>query len=257
MNDDFVSNNPTPPVTPVILTPEQSLELRANMELVKPATDSRFIDIMTKQIHWKGQHAATPAAIADDKQYKHAIDIFDEMKKQNKALEELRKEYVAFPTKVVSMINGLFKTVRDSIDLSRGIVGKLIQDKKSADEKAALLLVAQAEEKAKAGELESSEIDDGVSKVDFEPTLPELPGNVVESGSGAKVHTRTSLSVEVMDLGEFLKIMTSKQNRLFWLTDHLAEVVKIDIPALSRILKENPTKRKINGLKIEKVEKVV
>lgn len=254
--EDFIPKT----VEQTALDNTKKAELMANMELAKVTADQSFLAIIRKASTWKLAVQQSPKAIETTADFDTAINAFDEMKEELKSLETMRKGYVAFPTKVVGMVNGLFRTVRDDIEGSKLFLGNLIQAKKSADEEAVRRAQEEAAEKAAAGETPApveQEVSDGIGKVEFESPAPEMPANTVESSRGAKVHTRTDIGVEVEDLKEFLKVLVSKEERHKWLTDNVAEIVTINIGTVKRLLKENDRKKKVKGLKIEKTEKVV
>lgn len=257
--DDFQPANEATAVLPAAQSENE--ELRANMELGKAASDAKFMSIVRKGAGWQAQKAATPAKIENDEQYGTATALVKDMKATLKSLEEVRLEYVAFPTKVVNMINGLFRQTRQSIEGQKDLLGKLIarRDNELEQERQRKL-----EEAAKLNEGKAAEVDDGVSKVQFAPgggengkayeAPPNLPG--VESGrepSGPQIAKVQDYAVEVVDLVKFLKQLVSKGKGNVWISDRAEELVTVNIEAVKEAMRENPSKRGIGGLKITKI----
>lgn len=248
--DDFTPTAPT----------EQSDELKANIELAKAAVDPAFLAFVQKQIFWDQNRPNTPDRIPDDETEKNMVGLFDEMKQALKELEQLRLRYVAFPTKVVNMINGLFRQTRQGIEKNKTFVGGLIarrqEEKRQAYERE---LAAQQAKEAEGVRQEPifQQNGEGVGRVQFETPAPEAPPNTVSSDKGAKVTMRSDLEVEVVDLRDFLKALVSKEQRGQWLSGEYEKLVTINMGPLKQLLKDNPTKRKVKGLKITKVQKAV
>jgi len=257
--DDFQPAGAT--VVLPAMQPENE-ELRASMELARAASDARFMAIVKKGAAWAGQKAATPAKIENDEQYGTATAIVKDMKSTLKSLEAVRLEYVAFPSKVVKMMNDLFRTTRQGIEGQRDFLQKLIarRDNELEQERA-----RQLAEAARLNEGQAAEVDDGVSKVQFAPggggegrayVAPSEIGGGVESSrpvAGPQVAKVQDYSVEVVDLVKFLKQLVSKGKGNVWIADRAAELVTVNVEAVKEAMRANPSKRGIGGLKIVKL----
>lgn len=240
MNEEFIPANGNGAVAVV------SDEMRASLELVKVAQDARFLECIAKATTLKVLEGFS--RIEDDEQYEQAINAFDACKKAIRELETLRKEYVAFPTKVVSLVNATFKTVRDGLTGTKEHTGKMIDVRKQAD----LELNRQRLEEAREVSEEPVQTTDeaGVTTVQFEPVVPEAPSNVVESVKGAKVHSRSETVVTVVSKAAFVRAVMGKNKRNEWMTKHAEEVLQVNMTLVKEIVKDNK-KRKFPGLKVE------
>jgi hypothetical protein len=164
------------------------------------------------------------------------------------------------------MVNALFKQVRDGMLKSKDHVGRLIDVRKGEIEREFLRKKAEAEEqererleKIKKGEKQdvvTEEVTEGIEKVQMEIKIPDAPENTVVSTRGAKVHTRQTESLEIIDLAAFLKLLVSKDRRNGWLVEKRGELVKIDTGLLQKLMKENK-KAKVGGVKVVKDTKTV
>jgi len=257
--DDFQPSGTTtimPPAAP------QNEELRANMELARAASDARFMAIVKKGAGWAGMRAATPSKIENDEQYGTATALVKDMKSTLDTLEEVRLEYVAFPTKVVNMVNGLFRQTRQSIVGQRDFLTKLIARRDNELEQERARKLAEA---ARLNEGTAAPLDDGVAKVQFAPgggesgrayVAPPTFDNGVEStrpASGPQTVKVQEYEVEVVDLVKFLKQLVSKGKGNAWLADRAAELVSVNVEAVKEAMRANPSKRGIPGLKIVKL----
>lgn len=237
----------------------ESEEMKANIELAKVSAEPGFLGLVQQQISWRGV-CGSLVKVENAEGAKALTDHFDGMKKDLKALETLRLSKVAFPTKVVRMINGLFKQVKDGIESDKGKVGGLIADWNVRETERVERLRREVEEQKEKGEVQVTKEEageDGVGKVQFGTPVPDLPGNVVESARGAKVQMRSGLEVEVTDLGEFLKLLVSKSEGNKWISDAKAELITVNVNVMAKLLKANPKRRNVKGLRIKKVSKAV
>ena len=235
-------------------TPPQSLELKASMEVAKVAGNPALLGLIgrsTQLAQWKNFKL-----IENQVQYDQAIDAFSATKIVLKELEDLRHGVVDFPTKVVSLVNGLFKSVRDGVEKSKVHIGGIINVKKQSDAAAAQ---RAADAAALAAVDQTPQVVTNVSGenvVEFEPPPIQVPSNVVESAKGAKVHTRTDTEVSITNLELFLKAVVSKNKRNLWLSENAAGLVNVNLTVLKKLIAENG-KKKVDGVSIEKVERTV
>jgi hypothetical protein len=242
-----------------------SLEVKANIEYAKAAGDPAFLEFLQLQVKWQPIEGNLKKLVGDDDLNK-AVDLFDEMKVSIKNLDDLRLQHVAFPTKVVSMVNSLFKQVRDGMARSKDHVGRLIDVRRQEVEREFQRKKLEAEEqerkrleKAKKGEKQdvvTEEVAEGIKKVQMEIKIPDAPENTVVSTRGAKVHTRQTESLEIVDLAAFLKLLVSKDKRNGWLVEKRGELVKIDTGLLQKLMKDNK-KAKVGGMKVVKESKTI
>jgi len=219
------------------------------MELARVTADSRLLRIIQTATTLKVLEQYK--VIETQEQYDQAIDAFEALKQAIKDAEAIRKDAVAFPTRITQLINGFFKPIRDGIEKTKDHVGVLIQRKKSADAEAAQR--AQEAAVAQAQATGEAAVVDGV--VQFDDTVP-VPGNVVESAKGAKVHTRTHDTLEITDLVVFLKACISKSPRYSYLAGNINEIVAVNTGLVLKIAKEKKVK-KVPGCEIVLVSKVV
>ena len=233
----------------------QSLELKASMEVAKVAGNPALLGLIkrsTQLAQWKNFKL-----IENQVQYDQAIDAFNEAKSILKDAEDLRHGVVDFPTKVVSLVNALFKSVRSGVEGCKGHIGGIINVKKQADAAA-----AQRAADAAAAVMEKEQVPQvvedatGQSVVQFEPPPVEVPSNVVESAKGAKVHTRTDTVVEITDLVEFLKAVVSRNKRNVWLNENAGELVGVNLSVLKKLIAEN-NKKSVPGVAIRKETRTV
>lgn len=243
MNETFIPKGAPPPQQST--QGDMPIEVKAQVEMSRVTADSRFLTHVQRAAQI--QQLERFREIETQEQYDQAIGVFSAAKDTLRELEELRKEYVAYPTKVVSMINGLFRQVRDGLERSKAHIGVLIDKKKMLDEAAAR---RAAEEAAKQAP-EDREVEDGVTAVAVEPTPVVEPSNVVESSRGEKVHTRVTEELEIVNLGAFLKACGSKAKKNEWLVPHVEEIVSVNLNKLRALMKENG-KRSVDGVRVNK-----
>lgn len=235
--------------TPAVQQAEPNTDMLAAGKLAEVAGDQRFIAICQQSAQLSVfQQFKT---IETPEQYDQAIDAFDASKKAVKDLEALRHTVVDYPTKFIKLVNGLFKQIRDGLEVSKKHLGVIINSKKAADEEAAQ---AAIEEQKDQTDGEAIVNEDGVVQMGDEPILP--PSNTVESARGAKVHTRKDIEVEIEDMTAFLKALVSKNARYGWFVSVKEELIEVKIGALKRLIKDNGGK-KIPGVKVTKVTKTI
>jgi len=253
--NDFI-----PAAAPVV--PQQTTDQQATIEFAKVAGDQRLIVLMQQSAQLS---LFLPfKKIETLEQYDQAIDAFTASKKTIKDLETLRHSAVDYPTKLVKMINGLFKQIRDGIERSKNHLGLIINAKKQADDALAKAAEIEAEAKRQAAIdagvpviPEVIDAGDGVGEVQMEGNvIPVIPSNTVESARGAKVHTRKDIEVEVVDLKLFLKTLASKNQRYEWFTDEAESLIEVKIGPLKALHKANSAK-KIPGLLFKTVTKTI
>ena len=248
--DDFTPAGQTTTMVPA--APENE-ELKANIELAKAASDPRFMLIVQKSVGWVGQRAGSPEVITTSEQYGQATALVKDMKGALSDLEEVRQTYVAFPTKVINMTNSLFRQTKQAIEGQREFLRKMIARRDDELEKERQAELVKAAELNKPPKVE--EKSDGVGVVQF-AEVPGVPGlNAVDSTKGAvdaKV-PKVDFNIEIENLHEFLGVLVSRAMTNVWITDHLENIVRIDFEALKDVLRENPKKRKVKGLRISKV----
>lgn len=247
MSEQFIpvvkSAGDTPAAAPV------PLDVLANQELAKVMQDGRVTQLMT---FTATLHQLLPVTVIENQsQYDQVIDAFDSAKKLLKLIEERRVEIVGFPTKVVSLINDLFRQLRIGVEIAKTHFGALIEAKKQFDAQN----YAMSQQAAVEQGPQSVQIDDGIEKVQFESTQ-EAPMNVVKSAKGAKVHSRTDIEVTIVDLVAFLKVLTSTNKRYADISALAGEIVEIKIGPLKKLIKEG-NRKKIPGLKIEQTSRTV
>lgn len=222
-----------------------SMEALAQQEYAKVLQDSRIAKIMQNTAIL---HQLLPmTVITNQTEYDQVIDAFDSAKKMIQYTEKCRVEIVGFPTKVIKMINELFKQLKGNVTIAKDHLGALIDAKKKFDKQMIEAGVQAVEDKP---------LEEGVTKINIEGDLDEKPNNVVSSAKGAKVHTRTGLSVTIMDKVALLKMLVSKNKRYAPFTEALDDIVEINIGPLKKIIKEN-NRQKLPGLKIEQTSRTV
>ena len=168
MTEQFVPMN-TGENLPAAATP---LETRASQELAKVLQDGRVLQLMQ---YTATLHQLLPVtAIENQSQYDQVIDAFDSAKKLINLVEERRVEFVGFPTKVVKLINDMFKQLKGNVAIAKDHFGALIEAKKQFD----AAVFKRAHEEAGPQEPHVVQGEDGVGVVDFDNTPPE-PSNVV------------------------------------------------------------------------------
>jgi hypothetical protein len=245
----------TPGKTYVIPSiPEENTELKANLELAKAASDARFLMIVGKQVKWMQDKANTPANIADDANYAQAIAVVKDMKSTLKSLEEIRLSYVAFPTKVIDMINGLFRQTKRGIEENMTFLSRMAQkwdDEKERERQRKLEEARKLNEEQNPPASIQSEPVDGVSKVSF-TEIPPAPNTVTSTKDVILAKKETDFEITVLDKVEFMRLLTSRALNQCWITEHAADLIAIDFEKLKEILRNNPTKRKVAGLKVTK-----
>lgn len=234
------------------------MELQANLELAKVTQDGAVMAVIQRGAQL--QQFLQFKRIENQAQYDQAIDAFNAAKEAVQQCEALRHQSVDFQTKVVALKNAFFKTIRDGIERSKQHLGQLIDVKKQAD---LAVAKARAEEAARLLNESGAGVNgvpivqqDGVGVVQMQPPPVEVPGNVVSSARGAKVHTRTDTEFEVIDLVKFLKVCVSAGERNKWLSDHVGEFIEVKVSVVKKLAAENK-KRKIDGVRIEQVTKTV
>lgn len=267
-------------------------EMQINLEMAKCASSTEFLSIVKKQVDWQREKIATPARITTQEELQAAVQVFDEMKRTLNELEKIRLAKVAFPTKIVNMINGLFRQVKIGIRDSKDFIGGKIAKKQAEDQaeyerkkrefdeeqeriKKAAEQIEQ-ESTANSNSITTTSIpavqrdfipatraqivegnESGVGRLQFGPVVPVMPSNVIESGRGAKVQSKADIEVEVVNLKNFLKVCISESEKNAWLGEHLEEIVEINLTALRKVLKANERKRKVEGLEIRKTLKII
>jgi len=226
-----------------------SLETRASQELAKVLQDGRVLQLMQ---YTATLHQLLPVtAIENQSQYDQVIDAFDSAKKLINLVEERRVEFVGFPTKVVKLINDMFKQIKGNVAIAKDHFGALIEAKKQFD----AAVFKRAHEEAGPQEPHVIEGEDGVGVVDFDNTPPE-PSNVVTSARGAKTHSRSDIEVTIIDPVALLKVIVSKNKRYADINAAVGELVEIKIGPLKRLIKEGK-RRSLPGVKIEQTSKTV
>jgi len=254
MTDEFLGRGvvPLPPMptsAPIAPSPEQAIEVRASMELARVTTDSRLLRIIQTATTLKVLEQFK--VIETQEQYDQAIDAFEALKAAIKDLKNMKETSYAFHKRVYDLIRDFFNPIIKGIEQTKDHVGALIQRKKDADAEAAQR--AQEAAVAQAQATGEAAVVDGV--VQFDDTVP-VPGNVVESAKGAKVHTRTHDTLEITDLVAFLKACISKSPRYAYLAGNINEIVAVNTGLVLKIAKEKKVK-KVPGCEIVAVSKVV
>lgn len=256
MNDQFIPMNqtagvgsepaPAPAATPI------NPDTLAQNELIKITQDSRVLQILKYSAHL--QQLLHVTSIQTQTEYDQVIDAFDSAKKLLKAIDAREEEMLGFPVRVVKLGKGLFKQLRDNVKIMKDHYGSLIDAKKKFDEGQYERTAAAAE--SVPAEPQTQQGDDGVGTVTFDAQTPAPPNNVVTSAKGAKVHTRTGIELEVVDIIAFLKLVISKNKRNAAFNEAAAELVTVNFGPLKRIIKEG-NRRSVAGIKITETSKTV
>ena len=237
-------------------TEENQQLLAASLELGKASADPDFLQIVKKQTEWRTMNL--PKRIEDEGQMTLMQNLFGEMKVKLNELEKIRLSKVSFPTKVVNLINGLFRQVREGIKKDQDFVGSLIStrhDELKREAEAAKQEMEQVQEGPAV--LQPNAIDSGVGKFQFDPQNIAPPEKTMVTEGGVKVQMREDVEITVINLGDFLKSLVSQAEGNKWLNEAAGELVSVDVQAVKRLLKANPGKRKIPGLKIVRGSKAV
>ncbi len=248
MNSDFIPAAASS--TPADSQPTTSPELAANLELAKATMDSRIGQIL--QLGNTLKQLEKFQRIENQQQYDQAIDAFNALKEAINQTEDIRHQYVDFPTQVTKLINGFFKQIRDGLEKTKNHIGRIIQVKKDEDTAAAQRALEESQAKTDA---EGAIVPDGDGEIKFEPET-QVPTNVVSSERGAKVHSRSDIHVEIVDLDEFLKACVSKNKRNLWLSENVSQIIDVKMAALRGLIKENK-KKVVPGLEVRTISKVV
>lgn len=245
MNDKFVPANtgagdPTSP---------EALEAKANVELAKVLQDQRIAQIMQ---YTATLHQLLPVtAIENQTQYDQVIDAFDSSKKLIKLVEERRLSFVQFPTKVIKLVNNLFKQLRENVEIAKNHFAALIEAKKQFD--AQVYERTHLEGATHDPQVTTSE--DGVGTVEFADEQ-QPPSNVVTSAKGAKTHSRTDVEIEIVDLPAFLKLVAGKNKRYEDLQANINQLIEVKMNVLKKLVKEG-NRKSLPGLEIKRVSKTV
>jgi len=253
MSDQFVPTGAQGQIVEVMPETSQkpNQEALAQQEYAKVLQDNRVMQIM--QYTGTLYQLSSVTAIENQTQYDQVIDAFDSSKRLLNLIEERRVEIVGFPTKVVRLINSLFKQLRENVETVKAHYSALIEAKKQFDQQQYALgqqAGAEAEPEAKpTGE-------PGVSTVEFDTPTESAPGNVVQSARGAKTHSRTDLDIEVTDIVAFLKVVTSKNKRYAPFHEAVEDLVEIKVGPLKKLIKKHK-RRSLPGLKIGQTSKTV
>ena len=249
MTEQFITANGAGVADPASVPQKVDHDALAQAEYAKVLQDGRVLELMT----YIGTlyQLSNVTAIENQVQYDQVIDAFDSSKKLLKLIDERRIEIVGFPTKTISLINGLFKQLKENVDKVKGHFSALIESKKAFDK--AQFDMGTAETLSQEPQVVES--DDGVSTVAFAGEQ-EAPSNVVKSARGAKTHSRTDIEIEVTDLVAFLKVVVSSNKRYADFNAAASELVEVKVGVLKRLIKEGK-RRKLPGVKIEHVSKTV
>lgn len=250
MTEQFVSQNNSGGNLPVKKADPIPLDMLANQELTKVLADGRVLQLMQ---YTATLHQLLPMTVIENQsQYDQVIDAFDSAKKLINLVEERRVEFVGFPTKVVKLINDLFKQMKGNVEIAKNHFGALIEAKKQFD--AAIYARSQADGVTKEPQIVPS--SEGVGKVDFGGESISPPSNVVSSAKGAKTHSRGDIEVTIIDLEAFLKVVVSKNKRYAEFNAAIGELVEVKIGPLKKLIKDGK-KRTVPGVKIEATSKTV
>lgn len=245
------------PVEVVESSPVLDDDTKANMELVTVINDARIANILQWDAYLKQFQSFKK--IETPEQYTQTIEAFDAAKERLKELEGLRHMYVDYQTKVVGLKNGYFRQVREGLERSKGHLGGLIQKKKDED-LAAAMRQREAEEALieEQGSVEQV-LEDGMNLVQTSGSEPvtQIPGNVVETSSGARVHSRETLTVTVYDKKELIKAAIGTNKRFGYLQEVFDEMVEINTAVLKRAIKGKAKIKKVPGVEFEKGKRVV
>lgn len=233
---------------------ELSIEVKASLELVKVTQDAVLLQMISQATQL--QQLRQFHKIETQAQYDQAIDAFDACKKLIAEWEAKRHWFVDYPTKVVDLINGFFRTVKDGMTATKTHLGKLIDARKLQDIEAANRAQVATNEAAAAQITTGEPPENGMGIVQLEPTPVQMPSNVVTSARGAKVHTRKDTVLQMKDLQEFLKACTSKSARNLWLSENAEKLVVVNLAALKQLMKENE-KKVVPGIEVVEERKVI
>lgn len=228
-----------------VVNNSMSIDMRASLELVQITQNDKFLSLL--QLESVLKQLQQFHRIETQAQYSQAIDAFNATKLALKDCEALRHIYVDFPTKVADLINGLFKPIRDGLSNTKDHLGKIIDNKKLADED-----VARRAQEAVIGvqpvNIAAPQAGEQFAPVQVSDVIP-IPGNVVASERGAKIHTRKSIAVNITDLDAFLKACVSKNERLLWLGAAKSTFITINLPVLKALI-EKESKRTVPGVEL-------
>ncbi len=248
MTEQFITTNGVDVADPASVPQKINHDALAQTEYAKVLQDGRVLELMT----YIGTlyQLSNVTVIENQVQYDQVIDAFDSSKKLLKLIDERRVEIVGFPTKTISLINGLFKQLKENVDKVKGHFSALIEAKKGFDKAQYDMGQQQPPE-----EPQVVESDDGVSTVEFAGEQAP-PSNVVKSARGAKAHSREDIEVEITDPVKFLKVVVSSNKRYADINAAIGELVEIKVGVLKRLIKEG-NRRTLPGVEITPVSKTV
>ena len=247
MNEQFVTPNGAGAADSASVPQKINHDTLAQAEYAKVLQDGRVLELM--QYIGTLYQLSNVTVIENQVQYDQVIDAFDSSKKLLKLIDERRIEIVGFPTKTISLINGLFKQLKENVDKVKGHFSALIEAKKGFDE--AQFDMGQQQQH----EPQVVESDDGVGTVEFAGEQAP-PGNVVKSARGAKAHSRSDIEIEITDPVKFLKVVVSSNKRYADINAAIGELVEIKVGVLKRLIKEGK-RRTLPGVEITQVSKTV
>jgi uncharacterized membrane-anchored protein YhcB (DUF1043 family) len=238
-------------------TPAPNPEMQATIKLAEVTADSRVLQLIKVNALWQ-QVLTTVKKIKTPEEYNNAVELFDKVKKALKAKEEIRHEYVDFPTKFAALVNTMFRPMGEGFEKVKAHLSKVISDydrrereKVEAERKAA----EEAQKKQEAAESPTEEVVESSSGVGILvqmdiPMPPEVP-TVHKTPTGARVQMRETLECELTDPIKLLKAIVSvaERNKVYSL-----DLIEFKMPAIRKLCEG---KRKIPGVKWERVRKAV
>lgn len=192
------------------------------------ASTPKFTSILQCVAEWS--QATKQIKDIDDENYEIALRYFTAAKIGLKQFEELRKKHVDVPTKLVRLINDMFRSPREELEKIKKHFSRLVgeHERKKAEEKYQEDL---ARHKERALEIDSGDTEGGLK------TVPVKCDPVTDANDN-KIQIRETLEVTVLNPETLLKAILSMSKKNIPFT---ADLITINYPALRKLAK-NQTK---------------
>lgn len=187
---------------------------------------TEFVDEITNLAAY--QTEARVMKVIDEESMHLAIDLRAKVKKSYANVELYRQDSVSLPNAQAKFVNDMTRGVKRGFDKIRRGLGEGIQKQKEKLEREA------REEVTKIVELDVMGENGGVEIVVTGEVSVIAPPNVVQTGAGAKVHTRGVPKCEVTDKLAMLKaVVSTAKGNVMWNLD-CVELKDVEIKKRAR-----------------------
>lgn len=182
------------------LVAKSDIDLAKEMQIVASRPD--FLKLVQEISEYESQ--VHKVKVKDEETNQAASEALVAVRSTGKDLEDLRKNIVAYPNKVVKTVNDTFRGLKASVDKVSGIIQQEIGGYRRKVEEEA----RKAAEEAAKQEIQPTEAGEEVK-----PPIPPPPVNTTKTESGGAVYEVEVMKFEVIDEVKLVKAALDSRSK--------------------------------------------